>query len=170
MKEAIMAKDFSFDVVSDYDPAEMTNAVDQAQRELGTRYDFKGTAAKLDFTDGKSGVLIEGDTKNQLDAILDMLQSKLIKRGVSLKVLDTTNEPVQGGKEMRWTVSFRKGLDQDKAKQITKLIRDQYPKAKAQIQGDSVRVSSASKDDLQGVIMALKAADFDFPLDFQNYR
>jgi uncharacterized protein YajQ (UPF0234 family) len=165
-----MAKDFSFDVVSDYDPAEMTNAVDQAQRELGTRYDFKGTAAKLDFTDGKSGVLIEGESKNQLDAIFDMLQGKLVKRGVSLKALDTSKELVQGGKEMRWTVPFKKGLDQDKAKQITKLIRDQYPKAKAQIQGDSVRVSSASKDDLQGVIAVLKAADFDFPLDFQNYR
>jgi uncharacterized protein YajQ (UPF0234 family) len=165
-----MAKDFSFDVVSDFDPAEMTNAVDQAQRELGTRYDFKGTAAALDFTDGKTGVLVTGESKNQLDAIVDMLQSKLIKRGVSLKALDMTKEPVQGGKEMRWTLPFRKGLDQDKAKQITKLIRDKYPKAKAQIQGDSVRVSSASKDDLQGVITVLKAADFDFPLDFQNYR
>lgn len=165
-----MAKDFSFDVVSDFDTAEMANAIDQAQRELGTRYDFKGTAAALDFTDGKSGVLIEGESKNQLDSIMDMLQSKLIKRGLSLKVLDSTTEPVQGGKEMRWTVPFKKGLDQDKAKQLTKLIRDKYPKAKAQIQGDSVRVSSTSKDDLQGVMTALRAADFDFPLDFQNYR
>lgn len=165
-----MAKDFSFDVVSDYDVAEMTNAVDQAQRELGQRFDFKGTAAKIDFMDGKTGVQIEGESKNQLDAILDMLQSKLMKRGISLKTLDTSREPVQGGKEMRWSVAFKKGLDQDKAKQITKLIRDKYPKAKGQIQGDSVRVSSASKDDLQGIIAALKAADFDFPLDFQNYR
>jgi uncharacterized protein YajQ (UPF0234 family) len=99
-----------------------------------------------------------------------MLQSKLIKRNISLKVLDTTGEPVQGGKEMRWTIPFKKGLDQDKAKQITKLIRDQYPKAKAQIQGESVRVSSTSKDDLQGVMQALRASDFDFPLDYQNYR
>ena len=165
-----MAKDFSFDVVSDYDIAEMTNAVDQAQRELGTRYDFKGTAASIEFTDGKAGVLIQGDTQNQLDAILDMLQSKLIKRGVSLKALDTSAQPIQGGKEMRWTIPFKKGLDQDKAKQITKLIREDYPKAKAQIQGDVVRVSSASKDDLQGVMNTLRAAEFDFPLDFQNYR
>ncbi len=99
-----------------------------------------------------------------------MLQSKLIKRGVSLKVLDTSAEPVQGGKEMRWTVPFIKGLDQDKAKSITKAIREDYPKAKAQIQGDSVRVSSTSKDDLQGVMNMLRAKDFDFPLDFQNYR
>ena len=165
-----MAKDFSFDVVSDYDVAEVTNAVDQAQRELGQRFDFKGTAAKLEFADGKTGVQLEGETRNQLDAILDMLQSKLVKRGVSLKVLDITKEPVQGGKEMRWSVPFRKGLDQDKAKQITKLIRDKYPKAKAQIQGEEVRVSSASKDDLQGVMNVLREATFDFPLDFQNYR
>jgi cyclic-di-GMP-binding protein len=165
-----MAKDFSFDVVSDFDVAEMTNAVDQAQRELGQRFDFKGTAAKLEFADGKTGVELEGETKNQLDSILDMLQSKLVKRGVSLKVLDMSKEPVQGGKVMRWTVPFRKGLDQDKAKQLTKVIRDAYPKVKAQIQGDSVRVSSASKDDLQGVMAALKAKEFDFPLDFQNYR
>ncbi len=165
-----MAKDFSFDVVSDFDVAEMTNAVDQAQRELGQRFDFKGTAAKIEFSDGKNGVNIEGESKNQLDSILDMLQSKLVKRGISLKVLDVSVDPVQGGKEMRWSVPFKKGLDQDKAKQITKLIRDKYPKAKAQIQGDSVRVSSASKDDLQGVMAALRAADFEFPLDFQNYR
>lgn len=165
-----MAKDFSFDVVSDYDVAEVTNAVDQAQRELGQRFDFKGTAAKLEFADGKTGVHIEGESRNQLDAILDMFQSKLVKRGVSLKVLDISKDPVQGGKEMRWDVAFKKGLDQEKAKQITKLIRDSYPKAKAQIQGDEVRVSSTSKDDLQGVMTALKAAPFEFPLDFQNYR
>ena len=165
-----MAKDFSFDIVSDYDPAEMANAVDQAQRELGTRYDFKGTAAKLEFGDGKTSVDIEGESKNQLDAILDMLQSKLIKRGVSLKVLDISKDPVQGGKEMRWNVPFKKGLDQDKAKQITKVIREDYPKVKAQIQGDSVRVSSASKDDLQGVMSSLRAKEFDFPVEFENYR
>jgi cyclic-di-GMP-binding protein len=165
-----MAKDFSFDVVSDFDVSEMSNAVDQAQRELGQRFDFKGTAAKLEFIDGKAGVQIEGDTRNQLDSILDMFQSKLVKRGVSLKVLDTSKEAVQGGKEMRWVVTFRKGLDQDKAKQITKLIRDKFSKAKAQIQGDTVRVSSTSKDDLQGIMNSLREANFDFPLDFQNYR
>ncbi len=165
-----MAKDFSFDVVSDYDPGEMTNAVDQAQRELASRYDFKGTAAKLQFADGKTGVELEGESRYQLDSILDVLQSKLVKRGVSLKALDTSKDPVEGGKEMRWSIPFKKGLDQDKAKQITKVIREDFPKAKAQIQGDSVRVSSTSKDDLQGVMSTLRAKDFDFPLDFQNYR
>ncbi len=166
-----MAKDFSFDVVSDYDVAEVTNAVDQTQRELVSRYDFKGTSAKLEFlSKDKDGVLIEGDTRYQLDSIIDVLQSKLIKRGQSLKILDLSTEPVQGGKEMRWTVKFIKGLDQDKAKKITKLIRDSYPKAKSQIQGDAVRVSSASKDDLQGVMTLLKQQDFDFPVEFDNYR
>jgi uncharacterized protein YajQ (UPF0234 family) len=165
-----MAKDFSFDVVSDYDVAEMTNAVDQTQRDLMQRYDFKGTNASVEFVEDKKGVLIKGDTRYQLDSIVDVLQSKLMKRGVSLKVLDLSSEPVQGGKEMRWTVMFRKGLDQEKAKMITKAIRDEYPKAKAQIQGEEVRVSSTSKDDLQGVMTALKAKDFDFPLNFTNYR
>ena len=165
-----MAKDNSFDIVSDYDVSEMSNAIDQAQRELATRYDFKGTAAKIEFGDGKNSLLLEGETTNQLDAIVDMIQSKLIKRNISLKVLDTYQEPVQGGKEMRWSIPFKKGLDQDKAKQVTKIIREEYPKVRPNIQGDTVRVSAPSRDDLQGVIQVLKAADLDFPLDFQNYR
>ncbi len=165
-----MAKDFSFDVVSDYDLAEMTNAVDQAQREIDQRYDFKGTAAKLEFGEGKSGLYLEGDSQNQLNSIVDVVQSKLIKRGVSLKVLDTTSQAIQGGKEMRWDIRFKKGLDQEKAKKITKVIRDGFPKAKTQIQGEEVRVSSTSKDDLQGVMNLLNQQDFDFPLSFQNYR
>jgi cyclic-di-GMP-binding protein len=165
-----MAKDFSFDVVSDFDPAEMTNAVDQAQRELATRFDFKGTAAKLEFAEGKAGVVIEGESDNQVRSVLDMLQGKLIKRGIDLRVLDLSGGPQQSGQIVRWTITFKKGLDQEKAKRVSKLVRDTAPKAKAQIQGDAVRVSSASKDDLQVVIAALKAADFDFPLEFENYR
>jgi uncharacterized protein YajQ (UPF0234 family) len=165
-----MAKDFSFDVVSDFDTGEMTNAIDQAQRELQTRYDFKGTAAKLEFAPNKSGIQLEGESVNQLHSIIDVVQSKLIRRDISVKVLDLSSEPVQSGTSMRWTVNFKKGLDQDKAKRLTKIIRDAYPKAKAQIQGESVRVSSASKDDLQGIITTLKSQDLDFPLDFTNYR
>lgn len=165
-----MAKDFSFDVVSDFDAAEMTNAVDQVQREIANRYDFKNTAAGVDFAEGKTGLLITGDSTTQTMAVLDVLQSKLVKRGISLRVLDTSAEPVQSGKEVRWTVPFKKGLDQDKAKKITAAIRDNFPKVKAQIQGDEVRVSSTSKDDLQGVMTNLKAKDFDFPLEFKNLR
>lgn len=165
-----MAKDFSFDVVSDFDASEMNNAVDQAQRELASRYDFRGTSAALEFMDDKQGVHLEGDSQYQLDSIVSVLQSKLVKRGISLKVLDTSTAAVQGGSNMRWDIPFKKGLDQEKAKKITKVIREQYPKAKAQVQGEEVRVSSASKDDLQGVISLLKSQDFDFPLEFQNYR
>lgn len=165
-----MAKDSSFDIVSDYDTSELANALDQAQRELGIRYDFRGTAAKIDYNDGKKGVQITGDSQVQLQAILDVFQSKLVKRGVSLKILDTTKEPVQGGKEMRWEITFQKGLDQEKAKKVTKVIRDNYPKVKASIQGDEVRCTAASRDDLQGVIAILGKQDFDFPLDFVNYR
>jgi cyclic-di-GMP-binding protein len=165
-----MAKDSSFDVVSDFEMAEMTNAVEQAQRELGTRFDFKGTAASLDWSDGKNGLVIEGESRNQCQAVLDVLQSKLVRRGLSLKVLDTSREPAESGKVVRWQVPFKRGLDQDKSKQLTRVIRDKYPKVKAQIQGDTVRVSSTSKDDLQGVMVVLKAQDFEFPLEFQNLR
>lgn len=165
-----MAKDFSFDIVSDFDSGEMINAVDQAQRELSQRYDFKGTAAKLEFADGKNGVQLEGDSRNQIDAIIDVLQGKLIRRNISVKVLDLSSEPVESGMIVRRSLHFVKGLDQDKAKKITKTIRDKYPKAKAQIQGETVRVSSASKDDLQGIMAYLKAQDFDFPLEFNNFR
>jgi uncharacterized protein YajQ (UPF0234 family) len=165
-----MAKDFSFDVVSDFDAGEMTNAVDQAQRELGQRYDFKGTAASLEFAEGKTGVQLEGDSRNQIDAIIDVLQGKLIRRGLSPKVLDLSSEAAESGTVVRRSLTFKKGLDQEKAKKLTKLIRDAYPKAKSQIQGDSVRVSSTSKDDLQGIMTLLKAQELDFPLDFQNYR
>lgn len=166
-----MAKDFSFDIVSDYDVAEVTNAVDQTARELMQRYDFKGTSAGIEFADkDKKALHLTGDTEYQLKSIVDVLQSKLVKRGVSLKVLDTSGQIVQGGKEMRWNVPLRKGMDQDKAKQVTKQIREFYPKVKTQIQGEEVRVSSTSKDDLQGVMSVLRAADFDFPLDFRNLR
>jgi uncharacterized protein YajQ (UPF0234 family) len=165
-----MAKDSSFDIVSDFDAGEMTNAVDQAQRELAQRYDFKGTAAKLEFSDGRSGVQLEGDSRNQIDAIIDVFQSKLIKRSISPKVLDLSSESVESGMIVRRSIAFKKGLDQEKAKRLTKLVREAYPKAKAQIQGDEVRVSSTSRDDLQGIIAHLKAQELDFPLDFINYR
>ena len=165
-----MAKDFSFDVVSDFDAGEMINVVDQTQRELTQRYDFKGTAAKISFNADKSGVELEGDSKNQIDAIIDVLQSKLIRRELSPKVLDLSSAAAESGTIVRRAVAFKKGLGQDEAKKLTKVIRDSYPKAKAQIQGESVRVSSASKDDLQGIMTLLKQQDVDFPLQFENYR
>lgn len=166
-----MAKDFSFDVVSDYDVGEMTNAFDQAKREIATRYDFKNTPANIEWLNGdKEGVRIEGDSQYQLDAVLDVFRGKVIKRGIPVATLDTSVDPVQGGKVLRWEVKFKKGLDQEQSKKIGKIIRDAYPKVKTQLQNQAVRVSSSSKDDLQGVMALLKKQDFDFPLQFVNYR
>jgi uncharacterized protein YajQ (UPF0234 family) len=165
-----MAKDSSFDIVSDYDIAKVTNAVEQAQREIASRYDFKGTSASLEFVDNKAGVKITGDNQFHLDSIIDILRKKLAGSGVSQKLLDTSKEPVTLNLKMTWDLAFKKGLDQEKTKKITKLLRDAYPKVKAQIQGEEIRISSAKRDELQAVIQLLKEADFDFPLEFTNYR
>lgn len=166
-----MAKDASFDIVSDYDVSKVTNAVEQSQREIVNRYDFKGTSATLEFTDNnKTGVTITGDNQFHLDSILEILRKKLAGSGVSQKILDTSKEPLTSNMQMKWTLEFKKGLDQDKAKQVTKLIRDHYPKVKPQVQGEEIRVSSAKRDELQSVITLLKETDFDFPLEFTNYR
>lgn len=166
-----MAKDSSFDIVSDYDIAKVTNAVEQSQREIGQRYDMKGTKAALEFIDGnKTGVAITGDNQFHLDSILDILRKKLAGCGVSQKILDTTKEPVSGSMQLKWDLAFVKGLDQEKAKKVTKLIRDSYPKAKPQIQGEEIRVTSAKRDELQAVMQLLKNSDLDFPIEFTNYR
>lgn len=162
---------FSFDVVSDYDKAEMNNVFDQAEREITSRYDFKGTPARIEWLDGdKNGIKIIGDSDYQIDAILDIIRKKLAARSQSQKVLDASKEPVSSNLKTTKEVMFKKGLDQDKAKKITGLIRDNFPKVKTQIQGDEVRVTSASKDDLQAVMQLLRTRDFDYPLNFTNYR
>jgi uncharacterized protein YajQ (UPF0234 family) len=166
----IMAS-FSFDVVSEYDKAEMNNVFDQTQREMTSRYDFKGTSANVEWLDAdKNGLKITGDSDYQIDAILDIVRKKLAARTQSQKVLDVSKEPVVSNLKTTKEVPFKKGLDQEKAKKITAAIRDNHPKVKAQIQGDTVRVTSSSKDDLQAVMQLLKAQDFDFPLSFTNYR
>lgn len=162
---------FSFDIVSDYDKAEMNNVFDQAQRELGSRYDFKGTPAALEWLDGdKNGLKVTGSGQWQIDAVLDIVRKKLAARSQSQKVLDTSREPVESNLKATQEVPFKKGLDQEKAKRITSLIRERFPKVKPQIQGDTVRVAGSSKDELQAVMQLLHAADFDFPLNFTNYR
>jgi cyclic-di-GMP-binding protein len=162
---------FSFDIVSEYDKAEMNNVFDQTQREIQSRYDFKGTPAELDWLNGdKTGLKVTGNGEWQIDAILDIVRKKLATRGQSQKVLDTSKELVESNLKTTKEVPFKQGLDQDKAKQITKLLRDEFPKVKSQIQGDAVRVMSNSKDDLQAVMQLLRAKDFDFPLSFTNYR
>jgi cyclic-di-GMP-binding protein len=162
---------FSFDIVSECDKAELNNVFDQALREIASRYDFKGTPAELEWLNAdKTGVKVTGSGDWQIDAILDIVRKKLATRGQSQKVLDTSREAVVANLKTTKEVPFKQGLDQDKAKQITKLIRDEHPKVKTQIQGDAVRVMSGSKNDLQAVMQLVKSQDFDFPVSFTNYR
>jgi uncharacterized protein YajQ (UPF0234 family) len=162
---------FSFDVVSEYDKAELNNVFDQVQREITSRYDFKGTPAAVEWLGSdKTGFKITGNGDWQIDAILDIVRKKLAARGQSQKVLDVSREVVESNLKATKEVPFKQGLDQEKAKKITALIRDKHPKAKTQIQGDSVRINSNSKDDLQAVMQLLRATEFDFPLNFTNYR
>lgn len=162
---------FSFDVVSEYDKAEMNNVYDQVQREITNRYDFKGTPSAVEWLNSdKTGLKITGNGDWQIDAIIDIVRKKLAAREQSQKVLDVSHEPVASNLKTMKDIPFKQGLDQDKAKQITKLIRDAAPKVKTQIQGDTVRVSSGSKDELQQVMQLLRSKDFDFPLHFTNYR
>ena len=162
---------FSFDVVSEYDKAEMNNVFDQAAREMASRYDFKGTPAALEWLNAdKTGLKVTGSGDWQVDAILDIVRKKLAARGQSQKVLDTSKELLESNLKTTKEVPFKQGLDQEKAKKITSLIRDKFPKVKTQIQGDAVRVTSGSKDDLQSVMQLLRATDLDFPLSFTNYR
>ncbi len=162
---------FSFDVVSEYDKAEMNNVFDQAQREMGSRYDFKGTPAAIEWLNNdKTGLKVTGNGEWQIDAILDIVRKKLAARDQSQKILDTSKGVTESNLKTTKEVPFKQGLDQEKAKKITSLVRDKLPKVKTQIQGDSVRVMSSSKDDLQAVMQLLRAQDFDFPLSFTNYR
>jgi uncharacterized protein YajQ (UPF0234 family) len=162
---------FSFDVVSDYDKAEMNNVFDQVLREMSNRYDFKGTPAAIEWLDGdKKGLKITGNGDWQIDAILDIVRKKLAARGQSQKVLDVSREALESNLKTTKEVPFVQGLDQEKAKKITKLIARDYSKVKTQIQGDAVRVTSNSKNDLQAIMLLLRSQEFDFPLNFTNYR
>ena len=161
---------FSFDIVSDYDKAEMNNVFASTEREIGNRYDFKGTPAAIEWLDDKKGFKLTGAGQWQCDGILDIVRKKLASREQSAKVLDTSKTLVESNLKTTWEIPFKQGLSQDNAKLITKKLRDEAPKVKAQIQGDMVRVTSASKDELQKVITILKGADYDFPLSFINYR
>lgn len=161
---------FSFDIVSEYDKAEINNVFMQAGREIANRYDFKGTPAELDWLGDKTGFTVTGNSDMQLEAIIDIVRRGLINRGQSTKVLDLSHEPVASNLKMVKDVPFVAGLDNEKAKEVSKLIRDALPKVKPQIQGDAVRVSSSSKDDLQKVMQLVRDYEFDFPVSFTNYR
>lgn len=160
--------DSSFDVVSKVDKMEADNAVNQARKEVDQRYDFKNVGASVEWSGEK--VLLKANSEERVKAILDVLQSKFIKRGISLKSLDA-GEAYPSGKEYRLEVALKQGIDQDNGKKINKLIRDEAPKSvKSQIQGDELRVSSKSRDDLQATIALLKKADVALDLQFVNFR
>ena len=163
-----MPAESSFDVVSKLDRQEVDNAVNQAAKEIAHRYDFRGVGASIGWS-GDS-VAVEANSEERCGAVLDVFKEKLIKRGVSLKVLDA-GEAKASGKAYRLMVGLKEGIDADTAKKISKLVRDEGPKGvKAQIQGDELRVSSKKKDDLQSVINLLKEQDLDVALQFVNYR
>ena len=163
-----MASDSTFDVVSKVDKQEVSNAMNQAQKEVAQRYDFRGVGAEIDFSREK--ILIKANSEERAKAVLDVFQSKLAKRGISLKSLDS-GEPFASGKEYRIESTIKEGIAQDDAKKITKIVRDEGPKGvKATIQGDELRVSSKSRDDLQETIALLKGKDLDVDLQFINFR
>jgi uncharacterized protein YajQ (UPF0234 family) len=164
-----MPSESSFDIVSKIDRQEADNALNQAAKEISQRFDFKNVGASIAWS-GENGVDIRANSEERASAVLDVFKDKLVKRGVSLKHLDPA-DPKLSGKEYRIAVALKEGITQENAKKVSKIIRDEGPKSvKAQIQGEELRVSSKSKDDLQAVMNLLKSKDFDFALQFTNRR
>jgi uncharacterized protein YajQ (UPF0234 family) len=163
-----MASTFSFDIVSDFDRQELVNALDQTNREIGSRYDLKDTKTTVELAEDK--ITINTASEMTLDAVHDMLQSKAIKRNLSLKIFDYGTIESASGNRIRQEVTLKKGLTQEIAKQISKLIRDEFKKVQPSIQGDVVRVTAKDKDELQGVMQRLKQEDLPVALQFTNYR
>jgi uncharacterized protein YajQ (UPF0234 family) len=161
--------DSSFDIVSKLDRQEVDNALGQAAREVATRFDFKGTGATIEWK-GEQAIEISASADDRASAVLDVFKEKLIKRNVSLKVLDAS-EPRQSGQQSKIDIALKEGISSEDAKKISKLIRDEGPKGvKAQIQGDELRISSKKRDDLQAVQRLVKEQDWDFAVQFVNYR
>jgi Uncharacterized protein conserved in bacteria len=165
-----MASESSFDIVSKVDMQEVRNAVDQAQREVDTRFDFKGSDAQIDLDDKKATLTLSADTEARMKAMVDVLESKLHKRGIDIRALDLGKLEEAAKGTVRQSATIRQGLDSDTAKKVVKLIKDTGLKVQAAIQGDQVRVSGKARDDLQAVIQKLKDADLNVPLQFVNYR
>jgi len=161
--------DASFDIVSKIDHQEVDNALGQTAREIATRFDFKGTGATIQWQ-GEHAIEISASADDRANAVLDVFKGKLVKRNQSLKILDAS-EPRQSGRESKISIALKEGISSENAKKISKLIRDDGPKGvKAQVQGDELRVSGKKRDDLQAVIALVKAQDYDFAVQFTNYR
>lgn len=166
-----MAKESSFDVVSEIDLQEVRNAVDQTAREISQRFDFKGTGSAVELNDDKEpNIVIRSNTEQKVKDVVKVLEEKFVKRKVPLKSLQRGNiEPAAGG-TARQTITLNQGISSEKAREIVKHIKDMKTKAQAAVQGEQVRVSSKSRDELQDIIAALKEKDFGIPLQFVNYR
>ena len=163
-----MAGDVSFDVVSEFDEQELRNALDQVRREVQQRFDFKG--ATVELTQAKEEITLLTDTEFRAKAIRDLIESKAIRRNLSIKIFDWGKVEPAGGNKVRQTIALRRGLSDELAKKLAKMIRDEFPKVKSQIQGDALRVSGKNKDDLQRVMARFRELDEPVPLQFQNYR
>ena len=163
-----MAGEVTFDVVSDFDEQELRNALDQVRREVIQRYDFKG--AHVDLTQEKTQLVLVTDDDFRARAIRDLIESKAVRRNLSLKIFDWGTVEPAGGNKVRQVIGLRRGLPDDLARKLVKLIRDEFPKAQPRVQGDAIRVAAKSKDELQRVIARLRALDEAVPLQFENYR
>jgi len=157
----------SFDVVSDFDAHEASNAIDQSNREVTTRFDFKGTGSKYELDDQIISLTSQSDF--QLQQMLDILRQKLVKRGIDIACLEE-KEPEFSGSEARQQVILRKGIDSDLARKLVKMVKGSKLKVQAAIQGDQLRISGKKRDDLQAVITLLKNADVELPLQYENFR
>ena len=163
-----MAGDVSFDVVSDFDAQELRNALDQVRREIAQRYDFKGSHVEL--TQAPDEIVLTADDEFRAKAVRDLIESKAVRRSLSLKIFEWGSVEPAGGNRVRQRIGLRRGLNEELARKISKLIREEFPKVKPQVQGDAVRVSGKSKDELQRVIGRLRELDEPVPLQFENYR
>lgn len=163
-----MAGDCSFDIVSQFDEQELVNTLDQTRRDVQTRYDLKDT--KTDIVQSKDSITITTDSALSLKNVRDILESKALRRKLSLKIFKPGKEEDAAGSRVRQVIELQQGITQEQAKEISKIIREEHPKVRAQIQGDAVRVTAKSRDELQAIIALLKQRDYPIPLDYINYR
>ena len=163
-----MAGEVSFDVVSDFDEQELRNALDQVRREVQQRYDFKGATVQL--SQEKTELVLVTDDEFRARSVRDLIESKAVRRGLSLKIFEWGTVEPAGGNKVRQVIGLKRGLSDDLARKLVKQIRDEFPKVQPRIQGDAIRVASKSKDELQKVIVRLRELDLEVPLQFENYR
>lgn len=163
-----MASEASFDVVSTYDEQELLNAVDQTRREVATRFDLKDSKTEIALE--KTEIVITTESEFTLKSVRDVLETKLVRRSLSLKILKAGAVETAAGSRVRLHIELQRGLSADQGREIAKIIREKFPKARPQIQGDAVRVSAKSRDECQAVIAHLRTLDYPVPLQFENYR